>query len=303
MDLLINVVTAWITVGLMALLMVVYVLRLWIQKSGLPKDAWQRSLNRKLRKPHKWLGLATLLSAFIHGLYSSVAILSVNKGSILFVVFIAMGLSFMFRKQLKALLPWMKLHRYLAAASLVLLLLHFIEVGWFVGIDPVIAAVKRDLNMSSEVSQVIESNDDDLIPSDSPQETRDQDLGNSSNGETARGKHRGQERASTTTSDTSLDAVDMTTTVIPDGTYSGEAVGFQPGLKVDVTVENNLIVSVLVTDHNEVKQQFWSRPVAEIPLAIVESQSTDVDVISGATFTSIGIMEAVKDALASAVNE
>lgn len=310
MDLLINVVTAWITVILMVMLLVIYVLRLWIQKSKLPKEAWQRQWNRRLRRPHKWLGLAALISAFIHGLYSSLAILSPNKGTILFVILLLMGMSFMFRKQLKAIFPWMKIHRYLALASMVFLLLHLVEVDWFVGIDPIIASVTRDLQAKVAVE------DQELFTTTSINETSDQDVTSSNEagdgvpnnnaGSTGKGRHGNSDDSNdndnTVTTDvevtsTDIDTVDMSQVTIPDGTYSGEAMAFRPGLKVDVTIENNQITSVVVTDHNEVKQQFWSTPVREIPIAITEAQSTQVDVVSGATFTSIGIIDAVEDAL------
>ncbi len=84
-----------------------------------------------------------------------------------------------------------------------------------------------------------------------------------------------------------------------DGTYNGEATGMKPGLKVAVVVADGKISSVDVTEHNETEG--YSEPALEqIPGAIVEKNSTDVDAVSGATLTSNAIKEAVDQAIAGA---
>jgi NosR/NirI family nitrous oxide reductase transcriptional regulator len=81
-----------------------------------------------------------------------------------------------------------------------------------------------------------------------------------------------------------------------DGVYEGEADGFQPGLKVAVTVKNDQIVAIkIIGDHES--RGFKEEPMQKIPQAIIKSQSTKVDAVSGATFTSRGIMNAVENAL------
>lgn len=86
-----------------------------------------------------------------------------------------------------------------------------------------------------------------------------------------------------------------------DGTYTGEANGFQPGLKVSIEIKNNTITSIAIIDHNEVNSRFYQKAFDTIPQAILDNQSTDVDATSGATFTSIGITNAVNDALSQAL--
>ena len=84
-----------------------------------------------------------------------------------------------------------------------------------------------------------------------------------------------------------------------DGTYTGEAAGMSPGLKVSVVVADGKISSVDVTEHAETEG--YSEPALEqIPGAIVEKNSTDVDAVSGATVTSNAIKEAVNQALEGA---
>jgi uncharacterized protein with FMN-binding domain len=89
--------------------------------------------------------------------------------------------------------------------------------------------------------------------------------------------------------------------VLKDGTYSGEATGYGPNLKVSVLIESNLITEITVTSHNEVNPRFYSTPIEEIPQSIIDSQGLDVDAVSGATFTSTGIINAVNDALTKAL--
>ena len=81
-----------------------------------------------------------------------------------------------------------------------------------------------------------------------------------------------------------------------DGTYTGSGAGLNGTITVEVTVAAGKITDVKVVSHSETPG--ISDPAIEkIPAAIVEKQSADVETVSGATFTSNGIMAAVKDAL------
>lgn len=88
---------------------------------------------------------------------------------------------------------------------------------------------------------------------------------------------------------------EKTTKTYTDGTYIGEGEGFKGTIKVEVKVSDGKIVSIDLLEHNE--SEGYSDPAIEgIPKAIIKAQSTEVDVASGATFSSRGIMEAVEDA-------
>ena len=81
-----------------------------------------------------------------------------------------------------------------------------------------------------------------------------------------------------------------------DGTYTSSANGMNGAVKVSVTVEGGKITKVDVVDHQETAG--ISDPALEqIPAAIVEAQSTEVDTVTGATISSDGIKEAVANAL------
>ncbi len=82
-------------------------------------------------------------------------------------------------------------------------------------------------------------------------------------------------------------------------TCTGEAQGMDGAVKVEVKADANKIYSVTVTEQNET-EGIGTKAVDELPGAIVEKQSINVDAVSGATVTSDAIKAAVKNALESA---
>ena len=84
-----------------------------------------------------------------------------------------------------------------------------------------------------------------------------------------------------------------------DGSYTAEADGFNGSVKVTVTIKNGKITNISNsnTDTKEYFNKAWSR----IQPAILKKQAVyGVDTVSGATFSSNGILEAVQKALAKA---
>ena len=81
-----------------------------------------------------------------------------------------------------------------------------------------------------------------------------------------------------------------------DGTYTGTAQGYRGNITVSVTVENGNISSITIESYND-DEEFFSRAKSEIINSIINKQSTDVDIVSGATFSSRGIINAVSNAL------
>ena len=101
--------------------------------------------------------------------------------------------------------------------------------------------------------------------------------------------------AEAATSDDSSTAAD-TAGQFADGVYTGTGNGFRGATNVTVTVENGKITDITVNSYSD-DDQFFSRAESGVISSIIKSQSTDVDAVSGATFSSIGIKEAVADAL------
>ena len=80
---------------------------------------------------------------------------------------------------------------------------------------------------------------------------------------------------------------------------TGEGTGMNGAVKVKVTLENDKITAVEVTEHAET-EGICEPAIEKVPAAIVEKNGTDgVEVVSGATMTSNAIIEAVNNALAS----
>ncbi len=86
-----------------------------------------------------------------------------------------------------------------------------------------------------------------------------------------------------------------------DGTYEGSARGFRGTTDVAVTIENGYIedITVISTDDD---LQYFNRAENSIVTAILLTQSPDVDAVSGATFSSNAITDAVADALEGCIS-
>ena len=84
----------------------------------------------------------------------------------------------------------------------------------------------------------------------------------------------------------------------PDGTYYGTAEGYLGDVKVAIVLKNHTLQSVQILE-NEDDAAFFNRARAVVN-NIVKNQTTGVDVVSGATYSSNGIINAVKAALESA---
>ena len=84
-----------------------------------------------------------------------------------------------------------------------------------------------------------------------------------------------------------------------DGTWTGTAQGLGGDVTVSVTIANKKITAIEVVSASAETPSFFSRAKAIIP-KIIEAQNPDVDVVSGATYSSNGIINAVKNALTKA---
>ena len=84
-----------------------------------------------------------------------------------------------------------------------------------------------------------------------------------------------------------------------DGTYTGEAQGYGGTVAVELTVENGKITDLTITSAEKEDTAYLDAASAIID-SILEQQSTDVDTVSGATFSSNGILHAAEDALRKA---
>ena len=90
----------------------------------------------------------------------------------------------------------------------------------------------------------------------------------------------------------------MNNATFKDGTYIGVGEGYKGDIKVSVVIKNRKIykINILSTEDDE---QFFSK-ARKLTSSIITKQTADVDTVSGATFSSNGIIEAVSNALQKA---
>ena len=112
-------------------------------------------------------------------------------------------------------------------------------------------------------------------------------------------KHQVSERVTDTETETENAAEDTQTATglfeLADGVYKGSATGFSGPVTVAVTIMDKKITSIDILSSTD-DEAFFNRAKGVID-RIIASQSFDVDVVSGATYSSNGIIGAVKNAL------
>ena len=83
-----------------------------------------------------------------------------------------------------------------------------------------------------------------------------------------------------------------------DGTYYGSGTGFGGPLKVMVEISGGKIASIQIVENSDGSD--YISKAASLINSIITTQSTNVDTVSGATYSSVGIIQAVRDALGQA---
>lgn len=83
------------------------------------------------------------------------------------------------------------------------------------------------------------------------------------------------------------------------GQYRGRAPGFIGHIEVEITVENAIITDIEILEHFETVH-IAEVALERIPALIIEHQSLNIDFVTAATMTSIGILMAVTQAAADA---
>lgn len=121
--------------------------------------------------------------------------------------------------------------------------------------------------------------------------------GEKDNGVTGKAK---QESTSESESDSSLAeiAAAQDASAYKDGTYYGTGKGFAGTMKVKVDISGGKIASISIVSTKD--GDSYVKSASSLLDTIVEKQSTNVDTVSGATFSSRGIIAAVRSALSQA---
>ena len=117
---------------------------------------------------------------------------------------------------------------------------------------------------------------------------------NSSTGATVNGSTAGGGAGSTVTPTTEVPAGGYA-----DGTYTGSGTGFGGTITVLVTVTDHKIAAINIVDASNETASYFANAQGVIS-KILASQSPNVDAVSGATYSSKGIINAMKDILKQA---
>ena len=118
--------------------------------------------------------------------------------------------------------------------------------------------------------------------------------GEKDSGETGQSKSGGTATAGSSTSVAQVEDASS----YKDGTYYGTGTGFGGTLKVQVDISGGKIAAIQILENNDGSE--YISKASSIINAIISSQSTNVDTVSGATYSSVGIIQAVRDALSQA---
>jgi uncharacterized protein with FMN-binding domain/Pyruvate/2-oxoacid:ferredoxin oxidoreductase delta subunit len=86
---------------------------------------------------------------------------------------------------------------------------------------------------------------------------------------------------------------------VADGTYEGTGTGFKGTMTVSVTVQDEIITAVDILSTGD-DANWLNRAYSGVPADILSEQTAEVDSVSGATYSSMGIKEAVANALVNA---
>jgi fumarate reductase flavoprotein subunit len=111
-------------------------------------------------------------------------------------------------------------------------------------------------------------------------------------------KTAGTSAANTSTETANTETANIAEGAYRAGTYTASAQGYQGEVQIAVTIgDNGKIKSVQILDYSTETPDVGQAAALELTKAIVTTQSTEVDGVSGATLTSTAVLSAVQDAL------
>ena len=120
-------------------------------------------------------------------------------------------------------------------------------------------------------------------------------------GKTASKKDESQKTSATGQGTTSTPTVSVPEGGYKDGTYQGSGTGFGGTVSVQVTISGGKITSIDVLSASGETPSYFASAQGVIS-RMISGQTPNVDAVSGATYSSNGIIQAVQDALSKAAN-
>lgn len=262
-----------------------------------------KTLNRVFHKAHIPLGVLLLITGGLHGLAAgnfpgaglgemelAPVLFTLNWGTACFICSVLLAVSYLVRKKLHK--GWMPVHRVLTVLMLALLVLHILEVGIHLP-DRWAAPAPESSNQVSSAQPEPTPAPPAFTPAPKPTAAA-----------SPQPDPAGSPAAPAPTQEPSPTPAPTEPPEeepgLADGVYTGSAPGYRSDITVSVTVSAGKITDIEITDQNETPRYFAG--ATEVIDYIISAQSTQVDAVTGATFSSEGIKAAVADALAAAQN-
>jgi uncharacterized protein with FMN-binding domain len=227
------------------------------------KNKTKRGINTTFRKIHNYLGMILIATGLIHGLNSSVNVFSLNYGTILFIFSLLAGLNYLLRKRIK---PWLVYHNAITTIMISLLVIHIVDVGGIRIIRVLFPPNQEQVDDNNNTT------DDDITDDD-----------NTDN------------NANTSTNNFG------TNVILKDGTFTGSGTGYSGLITVSTTIKDNNVTNISTTSIRD-DYKYYSRAQSYIFPYVVNNQTIDVDTVSGATYSSRGFINAIKNSLNSALS-
>lgn len=277
-----NYIFAWIAVLVSVFLLSKYLLRKSVQRTQGEKRQSLAKVNKSWRYPHIILGFGLIGVGLVHGVYSSVGVLSLNVGTITWVITILFGFTWLFKNSLRA--RWLQFHRVLAVFFMIALIWHIVDLG--------------GVNVFRILSEIRDRPSYEAVIEDAPdaQKKAEEGLGKTDNVLPPDNKDKKGSPSEKNEKELpyyfSFEGLALT-----DGIYIAEDAGYSPGLKLEVTIQNNLVKRIKILSHYEVDSKYYKDAMEKVPAAILAQQTLDVDMVSGSSLTSVGIIKAVRKAV------
>lgn len=95
-------------------------------------------------------------------------------------------------------------------------------------------------------------------------------------------------------------AATPTTPALKDGTYQGEGTGYKGPIKVEVVVKGGEVTKADVLENEETQELFDGAKESIVNEVLKENSADDIELVTGATNSSKGLVEAFKAALEKA---
>ena len=223
-------------------------------------------------------------------------LLTWNMGTICLILSILLGITYLLRKKIKN--KWMKLHRVLTVMLVAAVVIHICQMG--IKLPDAISSMRKETGISEGFKHTELKDATGETPgiegSQKSEETQNNQETNATKG--AQETEEDQKIGKTETQNTD-GLVTFSGAALKDGTYEGSADGYHGTITVSAVVGKGAVTEISIVEENDTPQ-FFER-AKEIIDTIMNRQSLEVEGITGATYSSKGIQNAVYHALQNAV--